>query len=62
VNGRELSGQDTAAIDTYREHADHLDEPVPRSAITGEPSPTKAYERLISRAFWALAARCQDGR
>lgn len=36
VNGRKLSGQDTAAIDTYREYADHLDEPVPPSAITGE--------------------------
>lgn len=62
VNGRELSGQDSAAIDTYREHVDHLDESVPHSAITGEPSHTKTYERLISRAFWALAARCQEGR
>lgn len=62
VNGRELSGQDTAAINTYREYADHLDETVPPSAITGEPSCTKVYERLISRAFWALAARCEEGR
>ncbi len=54
-----------------RAHADEQDgelpllqigKPVPPSQITDEPSHTKLYERLISRAFWVLAARCRDGR
>lgn len=46
VAGRHLSGRDLSAIETYQASAERLD----------------AYDRTISRAFWALAARCQAGR
>ncbi|MGR6805339.1 hypothetical protein ACU6VI_03380 [Sphaerotilus natans] len=62
VEGCTLSGQDTAAIEAYREHADHLDEEVPVNEDTGIAPPGKVYDRVIARAFWALAERCQDGR
>lgn len=46
VAGRRLSGRDLSAIETYQASADRLD----------------VYDRAISRAFWALATRCQAGR
>ena len=56
VHGRQLTGLDTAAIETYLDHADHLDEPADLLR------PMSAYDRQLSRAFWALAGRCQEGR
>lgn len=62
VDGRILSGLDLTAIATYLALADHLDVEVqPHRALEMVPT-TEAYDRVISRAFWALAARCQEGR
>lgn len=62
VDGHKLSGQDTGAIDTYIAYANHLDESEAPSEIKDEPSSSNVYDHLMSRAFWTLAARCQEGR
>jgi hypothetical protein len=62
VAGRSLAGQDTAAIAIYLAHADLLGEAVAPSPALDMVLYTDAYDRLSSRAFWTLAARCQAGR
>jgi hypothetical protein len=54
AQGRQLSGEQREAIAAYQALIDP-----PEDALDGVPPD---YDRLIARAVWTLAARCQDGR
>lgn len=62
VAGRQLAGADSAAIDTYLAHRDHLDEETPPCPHRGFATPAQRHERQACRVFWALAMRCQQER
>lgn len=62
VAGQMLSGQDRGAIDAYLAQSAHPGDGGAPDATTGVFSPTEVYDRAICRAFWSLAARCQEGR